>query len=165
MVNEKHVTIQNEPNVKHYDANDMVVSLPSSKKKSKSKKQLLFDEYKYDIFKPLKPQEATFSFRAIPVQCDDKQQKQITNTPANEANSSNTKSNMVISNLEKTDGVYREMNTNYNYDYRVPYYTDSNGDKASKDTPNILIDLVISTPQSDLKINRKCKSYEVSVLV
>jgi hypothetical protein len=71
MVNEKFLSIYDEPNVKHYNSNDVLFAT-KTKTKPKSKKQLIFEEYSHDINKPLRPQEATFSFRAIPILCNDK---------------------------------------------------------------------------------------------
>ena len=43
------------------------------------------------------------------------------------------------------------------------FQNSSNNKKTERPkSPTMLVDLVINTPKSDIKIQRKCKSYEVS---
>jgi hypothetical protein len=123
-------------------------------KKPKSRKQMIFEAYSHDINRPLVPEDAAFSFRAIPVpnDIDPNMNRNITNM-------SPSLPTMGIKNLDVSSNVYRATNSGYDYDYRIPY--DAEGGRSK--SPNILVDLVISTPQNELKINRKCKNYEIGI--
>jgi hypothetical protein len=127
------------------------------KPKPKSRKQLLFEAYSHDINRAIVPADAAFTFRAQPVVDNSDQfnpKKEITDGSLHLQ-----PSGMGVKNLDVSNNVYRVHDSGYDYDYRIPYKTEDGRSKS----PNILIDLVITTPQNELKINRKCKNYEIGI--
>jgi hypothetical protein len=131
----------------------------------------------------------TFRLQAVPILVDDNNDYYDDDVNDDNCYDYQTDNQQDLSNVSfnsnlKNSSLYNSMpllnNNNYNTSTDTAYefntasatqqkskWTVSSSKKPTKQrarSPDMLIDLVISTPKSDIKIHRKCKSYEVSIL-
>ena len=113
------------------------------------------DKYNIDSYVNTNPNRTMFKLHAVPIDIEDNNEKSLNyNSYSNNSNSFATKKNNVSQNrAQSTSSIVRNNNNNSSLT--------KNTNERPK-SPTMLVDLVINTPKSDIKIQRKCKSYEVS---
>lgn len=141
----------------------------------------IFDEkFSFDTYVNPNPNKTMFKLHAVPIPFSDDD---------NNNNNNKKNNNIDVKPNFSTNSTYdyysnRHHYSNYDDDNNkkrnrplssvlsfngnnniVSNNNDNNDDNSSRErskSPTMLIDLVINTPKSDIKIQRKCKSYEVS---
>ena len=101
------------------------------------------EKYNIDSYVNTNPNRTMFKLHAVPIDIESE-------------NNENFSYNSYSSNVNK-------QNMNRAQSTSSLFQNSSNNKKTERPkSPTMLVDLVINTPKSDIKIQRKCKSYEVS---
>ena len=156
MVNYKHITIFDDTNRKNKNTSDL--SMMSNKSQSSVNNSFSIerndyllpssqiDKFNIDSYVNTNPNRTMFKLHAVPIDIDENcnNLKSINN---------NRSSYVLASSSNRAQSLNRSYNSNLSSSYEK---------KERAKSPTMLVDLVINTPKSDIKIQRKCKSYEVS---
>jgi hypothetical protein len=136
MVNYKLITIFDDTKTNTSDINmNRKYELPSTSTHQD-------DKFNFDSYVNTNPNRTMFKLHAVPIDMDE--------------------NNSLINDNRN----YRISNRAQSASSPLSRYNNSNNNNIKRErskSPTMLVDLVINTPKSDIKIQRKCKSYEVSL--
>ncbi len=105
------------------------------------------DKYNIDSYVNTNPNRTMFKLHAVPIDIEDDHSDE-NSFSYNTSYSNNYNKN---SRAKSASSIIRNSSNN-------------NTKTERPKSPTMLVDLVINTPKSDIKIQRKCKSYEVSFI-